>query len=311
MQKRITVTGANKVYFAVVSLFLIFSVLVELLSSWMQIDISKDYFYVVTLFSQFGLIMVPVLIYAGAMRLNFREIFRINRLKPLPALLIIAIALPAIYALSTFNSIMLFFLQLLGPIPTPPIPISDTPGELLAGLLTIGICPSICEELLHRGLLLSAYEKRGTTKAIAISAIMFGIFHFDISNLLGPIFMGLLIGYYVIRTNSIFAGMLAHFANNAVVELLHYGSDIEEGAGTSLSVNELGWILFFGGVAMVIIFMLLKVFKRVTRDTCRAAPAISTIRADAASVLSHWPIIASLALYAFITFLFILSIAII
>ncbi len=310
MQKKITVTGANKVYFAVVILFLIFSILIELLSFRMQINISEDYFYAVTLFTQFGLIVVPVLIYAGAMRLNFKEIFRINRLKPLPALLIIVISLPAIYALSTLNSVVLFFLQLLGPIPIQSVPVSDTPSELLAGLLTIGICPSICEEMLHRGLLLSAYEKRGTTKAIAISAFMFGIFHFDISNLLGPIFMGLLIGYYVVRTNSIFAGMLAHFANNALVELLNYGAVVEEGASASLSANELGWMLFFGGVGIAIIFMLLKVFKKVTRDTCRTAPAISGIRVDAASVLSHWPVIVSLALYAFITFLFIISLTI-
>ena len=65
----------------------------------------------------------------------------------------------------------------------------------------------VCEELMHRGFLLTAYERRGSYRAVVIIAILFGLFHFDIMNLAGPIFLGLIIGYYVIRTGSIFAGI--------------------------------------------------------------------------------------------------------
>ena len=75
---------------------------------------------------------------------------------------------------------------------------------------------------MHRGFLLTAYERRGSYRAVVIVAILFGLFHFDIMNLLGPIFLGAVFGYYVIRTDSIFAGILAHFLNNAIVVVIQY-----------------------------------------------------------------------------------------
>ena len=62
---------------------------------------------------------------------------------------------------------------------------------------------------------MSSLERFGATKAILMSGFLFGLMHFDFQKLLGTFLLGVLIGFIVYRTNSIFAGMMAHFTNNA------------------------------------------------------------------------------------------------
>lgn len=298
MLKKITVTGANKVYFTVLAVFLFATLAIGIVGGFTGKDVTKDYFHVTILFTEFVLILVPVTIYTVRSRLNIREVFRINKLQLLPASIIILIVFPAIYAGGMFNSIILYLLQLIGDTPQSSVPAPHSIVQLIAGVAVVGLSPAICEEALHRGILLKAYEKRGSLKAVVISAIMFGFFHFDITNLLSPIFLGILIGYYVLRTNSIFAGVLAHFLHNSVLEIIDYLTHTEDvPQKISISAQELGQNMIFGIVSLVIIMLLLRLFKKVTEDTAIYNSPVAGIKEDIKSILSHWPVIASLSLY--------------
>lgn len=85
-------------------------------------------------------------------------------------------------------------------------------------LMLIGmiILAPICEELLFRGVIQSAYEAHNRKYGFVISAILFGMFHVlnGITEVIPTFLTGLLLGYLVYRTGSIAASMFAHMMFN-------------------------------------------------------------------------------------------------
>lgn len=310
MNGKVTVTGANKVFFTFAVSYTVFQFILVILASIYGEGFLTSNTYEILLINQYIVVLVPVIVHVLYKRLDITETFRLRKLSVTSAVIIVLMALPAQFAANMLNSIVAYLLQHLGEIPVTPIPVPRNPSELATGILVIAVSPAICEELLHRGLMLKAYENRGSLKAIIITSIFFGIFHFDITNFLGAAFLGLLIGYYVIRTNSIFAGMLAHFLNNAIYELMQYFNNDSSPPESRVSVtgSDMYAYVLYGLAGLILLFLLLIVFNRATRDKCVLKPSISSLKEDAVSILSHWPVIAVLLLYAFFSVLTLLSI---
>ncbi|NNN22073.1 MAG: CPBP family intramembrane metalloprotease [Acidimicrobiales bacterium] len=95
----------------------------------------------------------------------------------------------------------------------------------LALAILICICAPFVEELFFRGLLLSSLKtslKRGfgqkATKwlSISISAVVFGLVHFELLQLPGLIILGLVLGYMVTKTGRLATSMFTHAGFNAV-----------------------------------------------------------------------------------------------
>ncbi|HHV95441.1 MAG TPA: CPBP family intramembrane metalloprotease [Clostridiaceae bacterium] len=318
--KKVTVTGANIVFLAFVLSYMlsqfILSVFMSILVFTGSIDspvqFIKNNIYILTFVNEYFLILGPVLIYAFAKNIDFKYVFRFKSPGLLPTILIILMAVPAYFVALALNSTVIYFLQFIGRIPTQPIPVPRNIPELLAGLFFIAATPGICEEMLHRGLILRAYERRGTIKALVISSIFFGIFHFDITNLLGPIFLGLLIGYYVIRTDSIFAGIIAHFLNNAFAELLQFFLAQEvEAEYLSISGRDLLATILYGMAGLIVLSILITIFKKVTNKRSTYKPPISSVRDDIISVISHWPIIIIILVYTVTAAFYLLTLALV
>lgn len=305
MNKKLTLTGANIVFFIFTIVFIVYQlVLGVILGS--RLD---DYLYTIVLVNEFVMILAPVLIYCLVKKINIKETFRFNKPGIVPMLLVTAISVPAYFVAAMLNNVLVYFLQFIGDIPAVPIPVPKNLSELAVGILIIAVAPGICEEFMHRGFLLRAYEKRGSYKAVIIVAIYFGIFHFDITNFFGPVFLGLIIGYYVLRTNSIFAGMLAHFLNNTIAELLQYFLG-EPNPPDKLTVSwpELQEVLLVGFISLIITALLMVLFKKVTEGRAEIIPPISSAVRDAKAILSHWPIILIIVIYILMMLLYLFSI---
>ncbi|HHV98187.1 MAG TPA: CPBP family intramembrane metalloprotease [Clostridiaceae bacterium] len=318
MHKKSTVTGANKLFLLFTVFYLVFQIIIAFMAAVLSYIYGADYYqrffheniYNILLTNQYIIILLPVIIYMLVNKLSFKEVFRLNKLDALPALLIILISVPALFTAAMLNTIVVYLLQFIGHIPAQPIPVPGNIKELITGLFVIAVSPAICEELLHRGIMLSAYENRGSIKAVVITSIIFGLFHFDITNLLGATFLGLLIGYYVIRTNSIYAGMLAHFMNNAINELMLYFWK-NESSGSEIIVipeSELFASIVYGIGGLILVSVLIAVFCKATQGKAKYKPPVSNVKGDLVSILSHWPIISVLVLYIIITMFFISSI---
>lgn len=318
MHKKSTITGANKLFFLFTVLYLVFQIILAFVASILSFIHGADYYgkffseniYNILLTNQYIIILVPVIIYMLVNKLNFKEVFRLNRLNAVPALLIVLLSVPALLVAAMLNTIVVYLLQFIGTIPSQPFPVPENMKELAIGLFVIAVSPAICEELLHRGVMLTAYENRGSIKGVVITSIIFGFFHFDITNLLGATFLGLLIGYYVLRTNSIYAGMLAHFMNNALNGLMLYftGGESSNSEFIIISETELFASIVYGIGGLILIAILIAVFNKVTQGKYRYKPPISNIKGDVVSIFSHWPVVFVLIAYILITILFIMSI---
>lgn len=305
MNKRLTLTGVNVFFFIFCAVFIVYQMILGVI----LLDKLSDNLYIIILINEFVMILGSVAIFCVVKKVNIKETFRINKPGIVPMLLIAAISVPAYFVAAMLNNIILYILQFIGDIPAQSIPVPQNLTELLIGILIIAVSPGICEEVMHRGLLLRAYEKRGSYKAVVFVSIYFGIFHFDITNLLGPIFLGLIIGYYVIRTNSIFAGIFAHFINNTIAEVLQYLYRNQPTPDKiTVSWYDLKFIIMLGIAGLGITMGLLLLFKRATIGRAAIIPPIDTVRRDTKAILSHWPVILVLLMYFFMMLIYILSI---
>lgn len=105
---------------------------------------------------------------------------------------------------------------------------------LIITLFLVSILPGTCEELLFRGFLLHGMRKKcsdGT--AIIIVGFLFGAFHLDPYRFLPVSLLGILFGYMVIKTGSLFTGIVAHSTNNAIAILLSYAGYVAQDSGIS------------------------------------------------------------------------------
>ncbi len=113
-------------------------------------------------------------------------------------------------------------------------------------IFAVSIVPAICEETMFRGFIQKSFELRyKKIMGAFITAIFFGIYHFNPYALIPLIALGFYFGYAVIKTNSIFVSMTLHFINNfsAVILYLIFGDD-ELVQNSSLKPSELSSVTF-------------------------------------------------------------------
>ena len=101
---------------------------------------------------------------------------------------------------------------------TPPDFSYSSERPLLSGFLIFYACliAPILEEIIFRGYILRLLQRFGNGFAILLSAILFGIYHFDLTQLLPAFAMGCLFGYLAISCDSIFPVIVIHTLNNIV-----------------------------------------------------------------------------------------------
>ena len=78
------------------------------------------------------------------------------------------------------------------------------------------IIPPLVEEFAMRGVLLQSLRKYGNTFAILASAVMFGVFHGNAVQIPFAFLCGLIIGYAVVATESIWTGVIIHALMNSM-----------------------------------------------------------------------------------------------
>ncbi|MCT4604881.1 MAG: CPBP family intramembrane metalloprotease [Marinisporobacter sp.] len=166
--------------------------------------------------TEYILVLLPPLIYIKMKGDSFKRVLRLNKLKGKHALMVIGITVLIYPVALFFNLIMMTVLSTLGKIEPPPIPTANNIGEYFVLMIIIAMSAGICEEVFFRGLVMRGYEKLGQINGIVLSSLLFGVFHFNIQNIAGPIVLGLVFGFLVYRTNSIFAGIIGHMTNNGI-----------------------------------------------------------------------------------------------
>lgn len=95
---------------------------------------------------------------------------------------------------------------------------------LLFNLFMIALLPAIGEELLFRSVLQTLFQKlfKNAHVGIIVSAILFGLMHFQFYGLFPRILLGLFLGYLFFWSGSIWVSMAMHFFNNGVAVFVYW-----------------------------------------------------------------------------------------
>lgn len=302
--KRITAKEANYVFiistFFQIIIGLGLEVILFLTTYLIHVgDETVLYYYFVSPLTELSAIFFPVLFYFLIKKIDFKKALRLNKVQLKHILPLIIIAISAQYAGGFLNYIVTFLLNFLGKVPAQDIPVPKTILELSYTIFFIAAVPAIFEELLARGLIMRGYEGYGAKHAITISALLFGLMHYDLTNLIFPIFLGLILGFVVYRTNSIFSGIIVHFVNNAYGACMLYfwgkgGDNIVEPS----SLQELLTSSIPAAIGLVLIGGFLYYIYKTTEDNMddEKTSKLETKNQSSFKILLHWPLILSYGL---------------
>lgn len=95
------------------------------------------------------------------------------------------------------------------------INLPQTTFEFVLDIIFICLMPAIFEETLFRGAVLTSYEKiYGSKKAIMLCGFVFALMHNSISHFIPQFIIGVFLSFVVLKFDSLYLGMIAHFTNN-------------------------------------------------------------------------------------------------
>jgi len=131
------------------------------------------------------------------------------------------LTLPVLMAFCTLflcagvQAFYLKFLEFLG------LPIAESSVQLRAALplqlLCMAVPSGICEEVMMRGVLLPAMERRvGRTAAIWGSALVFALMHGSVQSLVSTMIAGVLLALLTVRSGSILPAIVLHTIHNGL-----------------------------------------------------------------------------------------------
>ncbi len=115
----------------------------------------------------------------------------------------------------------------------------DSAGHWAVALIVVAFLPAFSEELFFRGALLPLVRRASGSwhVAVAVSAVLFSAVHLDPSGFLTRAVMGAVLGALFVVTRSLWASVLFHFANNAMV-LVGLSMSDDPRAGLSAQVVD-------------------------------------------------------------------------
>ena len=124
---------------------------------------------------------------------------------------------------------------------------------LALAFFSITILPAICEEFVFRGVLqpLLSKQLRNVHLGIWISAAIFSAIHFQFYGFLPRLLLGVILGYLVFWSGSLWTAVIAHFANNSIAFWMfrYYGAaETPEGSVQGQWYFTLSITLLFGSL---------------------------------------------------------------
>lgn len=100
----------------------------------------------------------------------------------------------------------------------------DTVGSMIKNVLLVGLLTAIAEEFMFRGVIQTIFTRwtKSANWAVWITAILFSSFHMEFFGFLPRMMLGVLLGYMVVWSGSIWPAVWGHFINNGTAVVVTY-----------------------------------------------------------------------------------------
>ncbi len=97
-------------------------------------------------------------------------------------------------------------------------------GGLMLNIFMIAVLPAIGEELLFRGIIQKYLIQifKNAHVGIILAAVFFSAFHMQFYGFIPRLILGMMLGYLLFWTKSLWVPIIAHFANNAFAVITYY-----------------------------------------------------------------------------------------
>ena len=220
----------NRFFYLLLS---IFSGFFLLLLGLMSVDINSGTAeYDLTGMTLFSMIiysvcfLFPFLILAKTGKESMSQLLPFEKVGAKVTALLVLAGVGICMSLNIQTSMMLTIGEIVGiHIPLPESPYENTIPYIAVSVLTTALLPALLEEFAFRGVILGSLRRFGDGFAVIISALLFGATHFYITQIPMAFILGLVMGFIVVKTNSLLPGILIHFFNNffaSAIEALSY-----------------------------------------------------------------------------------------
>lgn len=144
---------------------------------------------------------------------------------------------------------------------------ADSLPEMIFVVITIAIVPALAEETLFRGFIQRSFEQKiKPFYAALITAIFFGLYHFNPYGLIPLIILALYFGFAAYKSKSIIIPIFLHFLNNFIAVVLFYSIGDDDIIDSSVSVptdsiyQYLLVMLFLTVIFLSLIFIIRKYY---------------------------------------------------
>lgn len=231
-----------------------------------------------------GLFVLPPLIIGYLMYYSVKDFLRLHKISSYYFLLLTAIAIlsfiPFSNLLSFLNSYMsfpdfmkgienwmrtseenasqltLYFLK------------ADSWIDFLYNIILIAAIPAIGEEFLFRGLLQRLFTEltKKVHLSIWLSAILFSAIHFQFYGFIPRLFLGVVFGYLLEYTGTIWIPIIAHFINNLVGVIIGYffpNENVVNSIDTQISMISVIYGILGGLLGFLCIWLIARKANRV------------------------------------------------
>ena len=155
-------------------------------------------------------------------RAGSAEAARLNGMRPLAMLGMVGLALCGLLLAQYVTVLWMMLLEALHiPYASTGLDLPTTTQGATLMVLSVAVLPGVCEEFLFRGAMLGAFERLGTKKAIALTAVLFTLWHGSLSGMPAELLTGLLLGYVAFAFDSVYAAITYHTVYNTALVLIN------------------------------------------------------------------------------------------
>lgn len=250
-----TLTGL--VLIASVVMQTVIGTLIGLSPMWAMYMNDVTYYHAVSIIAQFAYTFLPFLaLYLFSKREDKKEIlvFDLPKSKELYILALFAGFMFCVIGNSATSSLSVLFsffeIEFNSGMEGLASPTSAL--GIILNILNFAVAPALFEEFAFRGVLLQPLRKYGDWFAIFASSFAFAILHGNMVQIPFAFIVGVALGYFCIKTQSIWTSVSIHFLNNlySVIMTMYFEKNPETGMFTYYILTASA--IFIGAIAMVI-----------------------------------------------------------